>query len=53
MKGLEEAPNILLMAAIGLVLGMILGILAVLFKVYMKEENLYQTEKEVACDEEE
>ncbi len=50
---LEAGPNMLLIAAIGLVLGLVLSVLAVLFMAYMKEDYFYQIEKEVARDENE
>jgi hypothetical protein len=53
-ESLEEGPNLLLMAAIGLVLGLVLGVLAVLFKAYMREDNYYpRRNEEVAGDENE
>jgi len=50
---LEEGPNMLLIAAIGLVLGFVLSVLAVLFMAYMKEDSVYPINKEVAGDENE
>lgn len=48
---LEEGPNLFLIAAIGLVLGLVLGILVVLFRAYMREDYLVQKEKEVVSHE--
>ena len=45
---LQEGPNRALMAAIGLMLGLVLGVLAVLFRAYMKEERFIPAEQEVA-----
>lgn len=47
---LEEGLNLPLTAAIGLVLGLVLGVLAVLFRAYMKEDYYHQ-ERKVTADE--
>jgi CRISPR/Cas system-associated protein Cas7 (RAMP superfamily) len=50
-ESLQEGPSMALMAAIGLVLGLVLGVLVVLFRVYMKEDYFKREEQEVAGDE--
>lgn len=47
-EDLGEGQNMLLIAAIGLVLGLVLGVLAVLFRAYMREDYNYQSNREVA-----
>lgn len=50
-ESLQEGPNMALMAAIGLVLGLVFGILAALFRAYMKEDYYKLAEQEVSGDE--
>ena len=50
-ESMQEGPSMALMAAIGLVLGLVLGVLVVLFKTYMKEDHFKQAEQGVDGDE--
>jgi len=48
---LELGPSLPLTAAIGFVLGLVLGVLVVLFKEYLKDEDFNMVKREVFHDE--
>ncbi|MDD4564176.1 MAG: hypothetical protein PHE79_01625 [Eubacteriales bacterium] len=48
---MEEGQSMLLIAAIGLILGLVLGVLVVLFRAYIREDQYILSSKGVAGDE--